>query len=201
MKTMVTILLICGMASAQNAPSTCGEGRWHVKTLSDYAAAQVLASTPQIATVTQLRAIPAPDKVPDEMPRQGAEMNSYAVRAQLLGYSLDSSQGLHLVIAEPADASKTMIAVIPGCYREPATAFDAQRHDKNRMQGLLAGWKSMRASLEGQFGKAPAGQMLWLKQGVPIDITGVFFFDTQGQTGAAPNAAELHPVLSLALIQ
>jgi hypothetical protein len=44
----------------------------------------------------------------------------------------------------------------------------------------------------------PPGQKYWPKPGDLMQITGVGFFDVEhGQNGVAPNAIEIHPVLSI----
>jgi hypothetical protein len=42
------------------------------------------------------------------------------------------------------------------------------------------------------------GEIVRLEPNLPVTVTGVAFFDTQhGQEGVAPNAIELHPILTI----
>jgi hypothetical protein len=42
----------------------------------------------------------------------------------------------------------------------------------------------------------PERRFQWLQPGLPVTIEGLLFFDkVHGQTGVAPNGAEIHPVL------
>jgi hypothetical protein len=94
----------------------CGAERWPVKTLSDADAANVNLN-PVPATITELAALPAPASLPADHRIAAVELTTYAVRARLIEFKRESDDDFHLVIAEPNDREKTMIAEIPapGC--------------------------------------------------------------------------------------
>jgi len=162
----------------------CGTERWAVKTLSDPAATSIDFSHPVDATVTQLRAYGAP-AWQDDAPRAQAERVVYRVKAVLIGAKLEADQDFHVVIADPADTSKTMIVEVPsprcldGAPKEQAAQMLAARHALLKVMRVGAAFKKLRTPK-------------------PVTVTGVAFFDKlHGQTGVAPNGVELHPVLAL----
>ena len=169
-------------AAATAETPRCGVERWDVKTLSDAGAGSV-NFTPQPTTVNALRALPAP-VVGDSTPRMaGVETTTYTVRAALVEMKLADDKDIHLVIADPADPSHTMIAEFPdvGC----AGAVNSAK--KGQMQAA-------RAALVSACGSASSSSFRILT-GLAT-ITGVGFFDQiHGQVGVAPNGIELHPVL------
>jgi hypothetical protein len=65
------------------------------------------------ATITQLSALAPPADLPNDRRIAPAELTTYVVRARLLDFKRENDDDFHLVIAEPGDRSKTMIAEIP----------------------------------------------------------------------------------------
>lgn len=169
-----------------DVPGACGKERWAVKTGTDDDATRV-ASTPAGTTIAALRAVPAPGQGElDAHPTQRiapVETTVYRLSATLVEYKRETDSDYHLVIADAAGL--TMIAEIPspscvfgGPFRpaigQARQAFDARFPGAERQPSFRAA-------------------------GVPVTITGVGFFDfPHGQTGVAPNAIELHPVLAIA---
>ncbi len=165
-----------------------------MKTGVDTQAAAVTL-TPTVAAIADLVALPAPadpDTIPDRLaPTEDAV---YQITATLIAYKLEQDGDYHLVIADTNGA--TMIAEIPDpdfCagsvwltqITAARAAFDVRFHAE------LAGLKTLMAAVD-------AGVPMITKVAVPVTLTGVGFFDRlHGQTGVAPNGAELHPVLSL----
>jgi hypothetical protein len=110
------------------------------------------------------------------------ERRAYRVRALLVESKLEDDQDFHLVIAQPRHRSRTMIVEFP--------AGDCTRHSIKRKQMRRARAAFVRAC------GSPSSSSSTRLRGKAI-ITGVGFFDFyHGQTGVAPNAIELHPVLS-----
>ena len=98
----------------------------------------------------------------------------------------EGDRDFHLVIADPADKKKTIIAEVvdPECRRVCQS---------KKLEQL----KAVQTRFIKQFGQ-PEDSFRHLDPPAPIVITGVGFFDFRhGQTGVAPNAIELHPVLSV----
>jgi hypothetical protein len=169
--------------TAQQCDRHCGTVRWTVKTLTDPDASQV-DTTPQAATVEQLR-------LQARVRRRGhrrppVELTTYRIDALLLGWERAADEDFHLVIADPRDPSKTMIAEIPSptcpelCRTAAAGRFAALRQQVIERLG------------------PPSSHYHALDQPLSIEVTGVGFFDFRhGQRGEAPNAIELHPVTAI----
>jgi hypothetical protein len=89
----------------------CGTERWPVKTLSDEDRNRVNLK-PVPSTVAALDALPRPALLPDNRRAAPVELTTYTVRAVLLEIRDEAGHDLHLVIADPADRRKTLIAEI-----------------------------------------------------------------------------------------
>jgi hypothetical protein len=101
-------------------------------------------------------------------------------RARLVEYRLEDDGDIHVVIRR-LHVHGTMIVEFPagGCIAARARA-------RHRMTDA-------RRAFVARFGPPTTD---WQHLGVDGVITGVGFFDIpQGQTGVAPNAIELHPVI------
>ncbi len=171
---------------AYDAPNAlrCGAERWQVKTLSDPDAAKVNVK-PVPATIAQLVALPAPTYLPPDRRIPPVELTTYVIKARLIEYKRENDDDFHLVIADPADRTKTMIAEIaaPGCSEQAQKLLDPARREFVHLFGHV--------SKSWSWSSPPPGADL-------IELTGVGFFDfDHGQNGVAPNAIELHPVLSV----
>jgi hypothetical protein len=170
-------------AEAQQCDRHCGTLRWAVKTLTDSEAGQV-DTTPQAATVEQLRALVRPRRTGHRLPP--VELTTYRVDALLLGWMREADEDFHLVIADPRDPRKTMIAEIPS-----PTCPEVCR---SAVGGRFA---ALRQQLIDRLG-APSSHYRPLEAPVAVEVTGVGFFDfLHGEKGQAPNAIELHPVKAI----
>lgn len=164
----------------------CGTERWPVKTLSDSDAASVNFSSVQ-TTVPQLRSLPAPGALPQSSRVAPTELTTYSITALVKEFKLEDDQDIHLVITDPSDPSQTMIVEFPDASKCSGAVGSAHATD------MIAA----RQALTAAFGQ-PSSSHFTTISGMAT-ITGVAFFDFQhGQTGVAPNAIELHPVLSFA---
>ena len=187
-------VLVSHTAHAQQCDQHCGTERWAIKTLTDARASQV-DTAPQIATVAQLRQLRVPASVPrrrgkPQLPPgdriEPVELTTYRVDAVLIGWKLETDEDFHLVIATPGRRAQTMIAEVPSptCPELCST-------------GRAAQFAALRQRIIDQLGQ-PRARFRRLPHPLPVRVTGVGFFDFKhGQTGVAPNAIELHPVLDL----
>ena len=154
----------------------CGTERWTVKTLSD-AAHNKVDFKPKEATISWLISQERPYPSPPDQRIGPIEMQTYKVRARLITYKPEEDGDLHIVIADVEDPSKTMIAEIPSTDCAGAYA-----------SGHVEEFRKARAVIIGLSDQVPR----------VVVVTGVGFFDfLHGQTGAAPNGIELHPVLKI----
>jgi hypothetical protein len=163
-----------------------------VKTLGDADASRINLQ-PLPSTVQELASQPAPsaeelrqhaDSRIDGMGDPPVELSTYTVRVVLLQFKRETDEDIHLVIADPDDPSQTMIAEFPEASCLPGTD-----------PALAQQMQSARDSLVGLCGEP---QPRFEPCPVSAQVTGAGFFDFQhGQTGVAPNAIELHPVLDV----
>jgi hypothetical protein len=94
---------------------------------------------------------------------------------------------VHLVIAQPHHAAKTMIVEFPDVRCNGAS--DSIKKDALRRS---------RRNLVDACGSPPAVSSSFAELRGSATIVGVGFFDLlHGQTGVAPNGIELHPVLNI----
>jgi hypothetical protein len=153
------------------------------ETLSDSDAAKVNFN-PVPATISELTALPAPATLPNDHRIAPVGLTTYVVRARLIEFKRESDDDFHLVIAEPNDRDKTMIAEIPapGCSKAEALLTLPRREFVDLFGRVSLSWSWSQPSRTADL----------------VEITGVGFFDFEhGQNGVAPNAIELHPVLGI----
>jgi hypothetical protein len=184
--------LACSTAAAGSERpaygSACGIERWAVKTLMDPQAA-ALPSTPVDATVARLAQLQAPANAAALVRRKApVETTLWRVRARLAGYRIEADGDLHLVLTDPA-SGRAMIGEIPAPYCTTSPKGQA--------------FAGARAAVE-RIGHHRASRKYWwwldYRGATPplVEVTGYGFWDVpHDQTGAARNAIELHPVLSV----
>ncbi len=163
-----------GPGNPKSYGSTCGSERWNIKTGTDSQAPSV-SLVPQVTTIATLTALPAAGGGSSR--ESPTETTLWELKdVTLTEIKSETDDDYHLVIAD--NANHTMIAEIPspGCDTGGAwTCFISKA----------------RSDLDAKYspGSYPAAT---------VTIRGVGFFDfAHGQTGVAPNAIELHPVLQI----
>lgn len=179
--------VFAGRVAAQSCGSHCGTERWPVKTLTDADAAHVIF-TPVTTTVAHLRGLATPPSRPDSARVAPTELTTFRIHGVLVGWKLESSdRDMHLVIADAAHPTRTMIAEVPSTTCDHVCS-----------SGHTTQFRAARAALIAHFG-TPTSTFHKFPTPQPITVTGVGFFDfLHGQTGVAPNAVEVHPVLKVA---
>jgi uncharacterized protein (TIGR03437 family) len=159
----------------------CGVERWPVKTGTDADARLVNVNNATSSTIASLIALSAPSSLPESNRVKPTETTVFVLNATLTEYKLESDDSdYHLVLAD--SAGKTMIAEIPApnCVGSGSP--------------FTSGTSSARSQFDARF-KATTS---FKTANIPVQIKGVGFFDFKhGQTGLAPNAIELHPVLDI----
>jgi len=183
--------------AAQALKQVCGTERWQVKTAADANAAAALAKAgaPVKATIEELVALPRPPALLQgqqaEASRTGpAEQTVYSVAATMVSVRHEFDGDYHLVLQGSSGA--TMVAEIPSpdCYSGDNSELPNDYLAARAMVDSLTNWSPASA---GQNVPLPR-----LRTSVQVTVTGIGFFDLQhGQTGMAPNALELHPVLRI----
>ena len=181
-----TLALPAGLHVLTAHAVTCGVERWPVKTLSD-ANADTVNFAPTPATVAQLRALPAPGSLPAASRITPTELTTYAVTANVTKFKREDDEDIHVVISDLNDPTQTMIVEFP----------DAVNCDGASSSTHAAEMKAARSALTARYGTAPTSSFKSLSG--TATFVGVGFFDFKhGQTGVAPNAIELHPIVSFA---
>jgi hypothetical protein len=139
--------------------------------------------TARSAGFGRLRKKPHPHVGPDTKRIKGVETTNYRVAAQLIEMRLEDDHDIHLVISVPGSPAKTMIVEFPD-----TTCNGASSSPKR------AKMASARSAVIAACGQPSSSHFTNLNG--TATVTGVGFFDIpHGQTGVAPNAIELHPVL------
>jgi hypothetical protein len=208
---VIALCLVCSPSSSQAAAKPkpkpkpaacglhCGTERWDIKTLSDAKASKV-DFTPKAGNVADLS-----DPVKTPAPKSGAtrnasEMQTYSVRAKLVGYKIElnphpkpgqaaGDHDFHIVLQD-LNGNKTMVVEIPdvSCSGVCSSIKKAEI-------------EKVRSDFESGVTTAPTEQFFTLANPVEVEVTGVAFFDfSHGQTGLAQNCIELHPVLSFTFV-
>ena len=166
-------------AHTRPSPPRCRGFRWAVKTLAD-AGAGGIDSTPRDSSVAALASLVA---------RRGGTSRIAPVEARvwrlsnvrLVGLEAQPDGDIHLVVADRA--GHTMITELPS----PAC-------DGGAPAGLKAEMNAARSGLLSAYGDPGPG---FHRIDGYATLAGVGFFDYRHhQPGVAPNAIELHPVLS-----
>ncbi len=140
---------------------------------------------PHDSSIGRLRKKPAPDVGRDTPRIDGVETTNYRVRARLIEFKREEDRDIHLVIGVPSSPQKTMIVEFPD------TTCPGARRSPKKAQMARA-----RSALVADCGQ-PSSSSFHKLDGTAT-VTGVGFWDVpHGQTGVAPNAIELHPVLHL----
>jgi hypothetical protein len=166
-----------------------------VKTGADPGARDLVGQAPTATTIAQLCALAVPAVLPADGRSAGAEQTIYQLDATLIGYKHESDGDYHLVIAD--DQGNTMVAEIPDpASLAPGSFFAAQiaaARQAFEVRFSIEPAAVPAAVLAG--GSAPA----LTKATEQVQLQGPGFFDfAHGQDGVAPNAIELHPVISIA---
>jgi hypothetical protein len=181
---VIALFVVSGDSSAQQVCGRkCGKERWAIKTLSDPDSASVNL-TPKSTSVDWLISQPAPEHLADKR-IPPIETQVFQVSALLIGFKGEPDDGdFHIVIADPALQSETMIVEIGDSSCQGVCASIKRKEIEQARQNFVAHCG------------APATKFKRLHPPLPVIITGVGFFDvTHGQMGVAENAIELHPVL------
>ena len=107
----------------------CGMERWRIKTIFDNDAKHINFQ-PRHMSVSELVSLPAPQVLSDE--RADAEKQVYSVEAVLLGWKQETAahgdRDFHLVLADPNNVTRTMIAEVPSVECQGACSSSQAQH-------------------------------------------------------------------------
>ena len=168
------------IATPNASSGSCGVERWSVKTGTDADAGLVNLNNPVTQTIGYLDGLTAPSTLPANNRVQPTETTLFVVDATLVEYKLETDSDYHLVLKDAQ--GNTMIAEIP----DPACVGAGSP--------FAAGIQNARSEFDAKYTVTTSFQTA----NIPVEVRGVGFFDfNHGQTGVAPNAIELHPVLNI----
>ncbi len=169
------------VASMARRVTACGVERWSIKTGTDPDARLVDLRTVVPTNIIHLRALPAPAQPPLNSRVRPVETTVWGLDATLVRYKQEDDSDYHLVLSDAG--GRTMIAEIPAPECVGASS------------PFLPAIRAVRAAFTAAFHPTTAS---FQRVTVKVHVTGVGFFDFKhGQSGVAPNAIELHPVLSI----
>lgn len=158
----------------------CGVERWSVKMGTDADSGKVNVNSPQASTIAAMGGWPAQANPPANNRVSPYETTAWTLTATLVEYKAEDDEDTHLVLSD--SAGHTMIAEIPA------------PHCVGSASPFLAGITNAYSQFRAHY--APSGS--FQTANVLVRITGVGMFDfAHGQTGAAPNQIELHPVIDI----
>jgi hypothetical protein len=158
----------------------CGYERWPVKTVADYDRASVDLTHTVHTSISWLRARAKPGSYPQSHRINGIERTTFWVPAWLTQYKLEADGDIHLVLKD--SGGRSIIGEIPAGFclatiSRVRSAVGATRAAFARTHPLSTSWHYVHQT---------------------IYVRGVGFFDPpHGQTGAAPNGFELHPIIGI----
>lgn len=159
---------------------SCGVERWSVKTGTDADAGLINLQPPTQTTIASLDALPAPTNLLPSNRIQPTETTVFQLQATLTEYKLEADSDYHLILSD--GLGHTMISEMAS----PSCVGSSSR--------LLSGIQNARSEFDARYTPTDSFQTA----NIPVTITGVGFFDFfHSQTGVAPNAIELHPVLDI----
>ncbi len=160
----------------------CGQERWDVKTGTDAAAAQV-NMTPVLSTIAELVAFPAPPPDPPIRVAGGPEFQVYTINVTVTQAKEEADSDYHLALSDGQGNTMIAEAACPGCAS-----------GSSWLPQITSARQAVEAAIPGVAGSA--GSFVPVNR--QVTISGPGFFDRlHGQTGVAPNGAELHPILEI----
>ena len=170
-----------------NCGEHCGTERWQIKTASDAEAASINPA-PQSSSIADLVRLPAPSESGDT--RSEAEKYVYSVEAILLGWKAETGEhgdrDYHLVLADPDNPDRTMIAEVPSSDCANACSSSYLQKFLQARQSLLIHFPE------------PHAQFRYFAPAWRVRVEGMGFFDMfHRQKGVAENCIELHPVVKI----
>jgi hypothetical protein len=161
--------------------SGCGVERWAVKTGTD-ADRNKVSTTVVSTTLSYLGSRAKPSSYPSTHRIAPYELHTYQVKAYVTQYKIEADSDIHLVLKD--SAGRKMIAEIP----------------KLPCVGSTSRWRGAISSTRTLWTTHYTTTTSWHYIHRSVTIRGLAFFDVpHGQTGAAPNYIELHPVIYIHL--
>jgi hypothetical protein len=168
------------VVAPEGSCARCGVERWSVKTATDADAALVDAAHPTPTTIATMRSWPAQSNIPTNNRIAPYETTAWTIEATLTLYKKEDDSDYHLVLRDAA--GNTLVGEIPcpGCVGASSPVISRINNARATFNATLTATTSFQTA------------------NIPVRVTGIAMFDfPHGQTGAAPNQIELHPITDL----
>jgi hypothetical protein len=163
------------------AAVSCGVERWAVKTLSDRGASKVDFHARR-RSVRFLRRLDRPTVGSDDPRIRPVEFRTYRIKVSLKEAVKEDDRDIHVVVTEPRHPRVHMIVELPDVHCKGAARSIKKAAMRRARRRFVVACGKVTSSFEALNGRAV--------------IRGVGFWDIpHGQTGAAPNYIELHPLI------
>ena len=176
-----SILLSLSFLIALGIHAQCGVERWSIKTGTDSQAPSINLGTYISTTIYNMRSSTAPSSLPANSRIAPRELNQYHLSGTLVKYKLEGDSDYHLVIQD--SSARQMIVEIP----------------KSNCVGAGSPFGPGIANARREFDARFTATTTMKSTSTAVTVRGIGFWDyLHGQTGAAPNGIEIHPVLDIA---
>jgi hypothetical protein len=180
---VIAAAVVAALPSHRRASSTsvCGVELWPLKTLSD-PQRRLVNLHPRNTSVAAINALPMPHPTPTTR-NTAFERKTYRVNAQVVKFKLEDDSDIHLILFSQG---RYLIAEMPAAGCLPRATRDR---------------RAIVAARAGFVRRCGAPTSDWQPLGAVAVISGVGFWDfPHGQSGAARNYSELHPVTALRIV-
>jgi hypothetical protein len=175
-----TLLLGVVTFLAFNLHAQCGVERWSVKTGTDSQAPSINLGTYISSTIYSMQQSAAPGSLPANSRVAPRELNQYRITGTLTKYKKEGDSDYHLVIQD--SSGRTIIVEIPSsnCVGGGSPFGPGISNARRQFDARFTATSTMKTT------------------STAVAIRGIGFWDyLHGQTGAAPNGIEVHPVLDI----
>lgn len=189
---IITVVMCCAVSELRAQQDDDGSTRWRVKTLSDRDTLFIRFDSVVRSSIPEQNRMPAAD-VSNGTRRLASETIVYEITALLIGVKRELDGDYHLVMQDP-DTMAQMIFEVPNPERPEvrATSRWPQFAEVKRLIDSVT-FGSQRLLIE-----------RYLDVPVKLRFTGIGFYDTWHlipQAGMAENRRELHPILSVKVVE
>ncbi len=158
----------------------CGVERWSIKTGTDAGALSINLSTAISSTIYNFHQSAKPASLPANSRLSPRETNQYTLSGTLIKYVREGDSDYHLVIKDGAGRQMIIEIPAPNCVGAGSPFGTGISRARSQFDNRFTATTSFKTT------------------STPVTIKGIGFWDyLHGQTGAAPNGIEIHPVLNM----
>ena len=177
---VVALVALVALTASVPLYAQCGVERWTIKTGTDSGASSVPLSTWISTTIYNMQQSAHPSTLPATTRIAPRETNQYSISGTLIKYVKEGDSDYHLVVRD--SAGRTIIVEIPS----------------PNCVGSGSPFGSGISNARRQFDAKFTATTTFKSTTTAVTVRGVGFWDfLHGQTGAAPNGIEIHPVLNI----